>query len=103
MDAVEDMQEIEEEISPIVRIFERLAFERGHEVHDLVSSMTEVFSLSEVGLTSPSQSLTEFVLGNTGDVRRADRMRESRFRPSTYEQGSANAGLSGHVSPCGAP
>jgi hypothetical protein len=40
--------EQEEEISPIIRIFERLTFERGHEIHDQVSSMIEVFSLSNV-------------------------------------------------------
>jgi hypothetical protein len=50
MDMVEEMQEIEdeEEISPIIRIFERLTFERGHEIHDQVSSMIELFSLSNV-------------------------------------------------------
>ena len=37
----------EEEISPIIRIFERLTFERGHEIHDQVSSMVELFSLSD--------------------------------------------------------
>ena len=46
----EEIQEIEEEdgISPIIRIFERLTFERGQEIHDQVSSMIELFSLSNV-------------------------------------------------------
>jgi hypothetical protein len=46
MDIIE--VEDEEEISPIIRIFERLTFERGHEIHDQVSSMIELFSLSNV-------------------------------------------------------
>jgi len=49
MDIAEvEQEEGEEEISPIIRIFERLTFERGHEIHDQVSSMIEVFSLSNV-------------------------------------------------------
>ena len=45
-----DITEVEdqEEISPIIQIFERLTFERGHELHDQVSSMIELFSLSDV-------------------------------------------------------
>ncbi|CAM4816368.1 unnamed protein product [Rotaria magnacalcarata] len=52
MDINEEIQEIEEEeqISPIIQIFERLTFERGHEVHDQVASMVELFSLSNVTL-----------------------------------------------------
>lgn len=52
MDINEEIQEIEEEqhISPIIQIFERLTFERGHEVHDQVASMAEVFSLSNVNV-----------------------------------------------------
>jgi len=47
MDITEEMQEIEEEdVSPIIRIFERLTFERGHDIHDQVSSMIELFSSS---------------------------------------------------------
>jgi hypothetical protein len=47
MDITEEIQE-DEDISPIIRIFERLTFERGHEIHDQVSSMIELFSLSDV-------------------------------------------------------
>ncbi|UJR21826.1 hypothetical protein I4U23_024900 [Adineta vaga] len=45
-------EEIEEQenLSPVIRLFERLAFERGQEVHDQVSSMIELFSMSEVTL-----------------------------------------------------
>jgi hypothetical protein len=35
--------------SPIIQLFERVSFERGHEVHDQVASMVELFSSSEVG------------------------------------------------------
>jgi hypothetical protein len=53
MDITEEMQEIEEEdVSPIIRIFERLTFERGHDVHDQVSSMIELFSLSNASYFS---------------------------------------------------
>lgn len=48
MDITEEVQEMEEDISPIIKVFERLTFGRGHEVHDLVSSMIDVFSLSNV-------------------------------------------------------
>ncbi|CAF1357602.1 unnamed protein product, partial [Adineta steineri] len=35
MNIIEEMQDIEDEqISPIIQIFERLTFERGHEVQD---------------------------------------------------------------------
>ncbi|CAF4121130.1 unnamed protein product, partial [Adineta steineri] len=45
------MQDIEDEqISPIIQIFERLTFERGHEVQDQVTAITELFSLSDVTL-----------------------------------------------------
>ena len=37
-----------DDLSPIIQIFERLTFERGHEVHDQVSSMVELFSLGQV-------------------------------------------------------
>jgi hypothetical protein len=52
MDMTEEILELEEEedISPIIRIFERLTFERGQEIHDQVSSMIELFSLSNVKL-----------------------------------------------------
>ncbi|CAF4710917.1 unnamed protein product, partial [Rotaria sp. Silwood2] len=52
MDINEEIQELEEEenISPIIQIFERLTFERGHEIHDQVSSMIDLFSLSNVTL-----------------------------------------------------
>lgn len=46
MDITDEIEK--EEISPIIRIFERLTFERGHEIHDQVSSMIELFSLSDV-------------------------------------------------------
>ena len=42
-------QEIEDEnISPIIRIFEHLTFERNQQVHDYVTSMMEFFSTSNV-------------------------------------------------------
>ncbi|CAF1361882.1 unnamed protein product [Adineta steineri] len=45
------MQDIEDEqISPIIQIFERLTFERGHEVQDQVTAIIELFSLSDVTL-----------------------------------------------------
>ena len=37
-----------DDVSPIIQIFERLTFERGHEVHDQVASMVELFSLCQV-------------------------------------------------------
>ena len=37
-----------EEISPIIQLFERLTFERGHEVHEQVTSMIDFFSSSDV-------------------------------------------------------
>jgi hypothetical protein len=53
MDITEEIQEIEEEdVSPIIRIFERLTFERGHDVHDQVSSMIELFSSSNASYFS---------------------------------------------------
>ena len=90
MDIAEEMQEIEveEEISLIIRIFERLTFERGHEVHDQVSSMIELFSLSQVSLTFRQLLfLTSVFLsaGHVGDARHIDRMRENHYRRSTYE------------------
>jgi hypothetical protein len=45
---IDEVENEQEEISPIIQIFERLTFERGHELHDQVSSMIEVFSLSNV-------------------------------------------------------
>ncbi|CAF4145273.1 unnamed protein product [Rotaria sordida] len=54
MDINEDIQELEEEeeenISPIIQIFECLTFERGHQIHDQVTSMIDLFSLSNVTL-----------------------------------------------------
>ncbi len=47
MDMTEEIEEEEENISPIIRIFERLTFERNQEIHDQVSSMIELFSLSD--------------------------------------------------------
>ncbi len=46
MDITEEIEEVK--ISPIIQIFERLTFERGHDLHDQVSSMIELFSLSDV-------------------------------------------------------
>lgn len=49
MDISEEIEnEEEEEISPIIQIFERLTFERGHDIHDQVSSMIDFFSSSDV-------------------------------------------------------
>ncbi|CAF1166038.1 unnamed protein product [Rotaria sordida] len=52
MDINEDIQELEEEeeenISPIIQIFECLTFERGHQIHDQVTSMIDLFSLSNM-------------------------------------------------------
>ncbi|CAF3820122.1 unnamed protein product [Rotaria sordida] len=52
MDINEDIQELEEEeeenISPIIQIFECLTFERGHQIHDQVTSMIDLFSLSNL-------------------------------------------------------
>jgi hypothetical protein len=52
MDMTEEIEEEEEAISPIIQIFERLTFERGQDIHDQVSSMIELFSISDVSLFS---------------------------------------------------
>jgi hypothetical protein len=88
MDIADEMQEIEteDEISPIIQIFERLTFERGHEVHDQVSAMIELFSLSEVSLASKHSSTSVFLsVGNIRNVRHVDRMRENHFCQSIYK------------------
>lgn len=46
---MEDEEDHSDEPSPIIQLFERLSFERGHEVHDQVASMVELFSSAEVG------------------------------------------------------
>ncbi|CAF0809532.1 unnamed protein product [Adineta ricciae] len=46
MDGIEE----QEDLSPIIQIFERLVFQRNQELHDQVSSMIDLFSLSEVTL-----------------------------------------------------
>ncbi len=67
MDITEEMQE---DISPIIRIFERLTFERGHDVHDQVSSMIELFSLSNASYFSIKIFFFKyFLLGNIRYVR----------------------------------
>ena len=50
MDPIEE--EEDEEFSPIIRIFERLTFERGQDIHDQVASMIELFSSSDVTIHS---------------------------------------------------
>ena len=43
--------------SPIIQLFERVSFERGHEVHDQVASMVELFSSADVCLPWSSSRL----------------------------------------------
>lgn len=67
------MEEIEEpeDLSPIIQIFERLVFQRNQELHDQVSSMIDLFSLSEVSrILSRSIVFTSvFALGYLRHVR----------------------------------
>lgn len=57
-----DEEEEEEEFSPIIRIFERLTFERGQEIHDQVSSLIELFSSSDVNTHSLSTNSFDNIL-----------------------------------------
>ena len=49
---MDTIDEEEQEFSPIIRIFERLTFERGYETHDQVSALIELFSSSDVNTHS---------------------------------------------------
>lgn len=100
---MDPIEETEEEFSPIIRIFERLTFERGQEIHDQVSTLTELFSSSDVITQLTKEIFFGLCFDYLGDIRHVryiDRMCEDYFCSSKYQQEHTNIRFLNHFNTC---